>query len=174
MKTRTAIYPGTFDPITMGHADIIKRAVKIADRLIIAVAIDTAKTPIFSLDERTSMARQDVDAILSEQDAKKVEVVGFDGLLVNFAAEREACLIVRGLRAVSDFEYEFQMACMNSKLNSNVQTVFLPASEHTHFIASRFVKEISKLGGNVDGLVSKNVERKLKEYYWSDKLEHRV
>lgn len=163
--TRTGIYPGTFDPITMGHMDIIKRAVKIADRLIIAVAADTAKTPIFSLADRVKMVRQDADNILSKSEASKIEVVGFEGLLVNFAADHNASLIIRGLRAVSDFEYEFQMAGMNAKLNQNIQTVFLPASEHTHFIASRFVKEISRLGGDVDGLVSKNVESHLKTFF---------
>ena len=165
MTARTGIYPGTFDPITMGHIDIIKRAVKIVDRLIIAVAVDTAKTPIFSLDDRALMVRKDVNALLSKHEAANIEVVGFEGLLVNFAAEHKASLIIRGLRAVSDFEYEFQMSGMNAKLNPNIQTVFLPASEHTHFIASSFVKEISKLGGNVDGLVSKNVEKNLKKYF---------
>lgn len=165
MATRAGIYPGTFDPITVGHVDIIKRAVKIVDCLIISVAADTAKTPIFSLDDRVEMVRRDVDDILSKEDAAKVKVVGFEGLLVNFAAEHGAGIIIRGLRAVSDFEYEFQMAGMNAKLNHDIQTVFLPASEHTHFIASRFVKEIIRLGGVVEGLVSKNVEKKLKIYY---------
>ena len=162
---RTGIYPGTFDPITMGHVDIIKRATKIVDRLVIAVAMDTAKTPIFSLDERVSLVRQDVDALLPKEDAEKVEVVGFEGLLVNFASEHNAEIIIRGLRAVSDFEYEFQMAGMNSKLNQDVQTVFLPASEQTHFVASRLVKEIVRLGGDIDSMVSKNVEKKLKEFF---------
>lgn len=165
MATRTGIYPGTFDPITVGHIDIIKRAAKIVDRLVIAVAADTAKTPIFSLRERVNMVKQDVENILPKKEAGKVEVVGFEGLLVNFAAEHGAGLIIRGLRAVSDFEYEFQMAGMNAKLNHDIQTVFLPASEHTHFIASRFVKEIVRLGGGVEGLVSKNVEKRLKKYY---------
>ena len=165
MTTKAGIYPGTFDPITVGHIDIIKRAVKIVNKLIIAVAADTAKTPIFSLSERCSMVRQDIDDILSKEDAAKIEVVGFEGLLVNFAAEHNAGLIIRGLRAVSDFEYEFQMAGMNAKLNHDIQTVFLPASEHTHFIASRFVKEIIRLGGGAPGLVSNNVEARLKKYY---------
>lgn len=149
----------------MGHMDIIKRAVKIVDKLIIAVAADTAKTPIFSLVKRVEMVKVDVNNILPKEEAVKIEVVGFEGLLVNFAADHNASLIIRGLRAVSDFEYEFQMSGMNAKLNQNVQTVFLPASEHTHFIASRFVKEISRLGGDVEGLVSKNVESHLKVYY---------
>ncbi|MDA0780915.1 MAG: pantetheine-phosphate adenylyltransferase [Rickettsiales bacterium] len=160
MPNRTAVYPGTFDPITLGHKDIIKRAVKIVDKLIIAVAVDTAKTPIFSLDERVEMVKADVADINSN-----IEVVGFEGLLVNFARDNGAGIIIRGLRAVSDFEYEFQMSGMNSKMNPDIQTVFLPASESTHFIASRFVKEIVRLGGNVDELVSENVKNNLTKYY---------
>jgi len=165
MAKRSGIYPGTFDPITSGHVDIIKRAVKIVDRLIIAVAADTAKTPIFSIPQRVELVKQDVFDALPAEESAKIEVIGFEGLLVNFAAEHNAALIIRGLRAVSDFEYEFQMAGMNAKLNNEIQTVFLPASEHTHFIASRFVKEIVRLGGVVDGLVSPNVEKKLKQHY---------
>jgi pantetheine-phosphate adenylyltransferase len=165
MAKRSGIYPGTFDPITVGHMDIIKRAVKIVDRLIVAVAADTAKTPIFALPLRVELVKQDVMENLPREESAKIEVIGFEGLLVNFAAEHDASLIIRGLRAVSDFEYEFQMAGMNAKLNHNIQTVFLPASEHTHFIASRFVKEIARLGGVVEGLVSKNVESKLKAHY---------
>ncbi|PIR39497.1 MAG: pantetheine-phosphate adenylyltransferase [Alphaproteobacteria bacterium CG11_big_fil_rev_8_21_14_0_20_39_49] len=160
MPNRTAVYPGTFDPITLGHKDIIKRAVKIVDKLIIAVAVDTAKTPIFSLDERVEMVKADVADISSN-----IEVVGFEGLLVNFARDNGAGIIIRGLRAVSDFEYEFQMSGMNSKMNPDIQTVFLPASESTHFIASRFVKEIVRLGGDVDELVSENVKNNLTNYY---------
>jgi pantetheine-phosphate adenylyltransferase len=157
-----AVYPGTFDPITMGHVDIIKRAVKIVDKLIIAVAVDTAKTPIFSLQDRVKMVKEDISGI---KGGAEIEVVGFEGLLVNFAAEQKASIIIRGLRAVSDFEYEFQMSGMNTKMNPDIQTVFLPASESTHFIASRFVKEIVRLGGDVDGMVSESVKKKLKGYY---------
>lgn len=155
-QKRIAVYPGTFDPITFGHMDIIRRAVKIADKLIIAVAVDTAKTPLFSLDERVAMVKDDVAGLKGE-----VEVVGFEGLLVNFANEHKASIIIRGLRAVSDFEYEFQMSGMNSKLEPLIQTVFLPASESTHFIASRFVKEIVRLKGDVDEFVSANVKKRL-------------
>jgi pantetheine-phosphate adenylyltransferase len=165
MANRTGVYPGTFDPITMGHVDIIKRAVQIVDRLVIAVAVDTAKTPIFSLAERVKLVRNDIDSLLPKTESSKVEVVGFEGLLVNFAAEHNASLIIRGLRAVSDFEYEFQMAGMNAKLNQHIQTVFLPASEQTHFVASRLVKEIARLGGKVEGMVSTDVEKKLRKYY---------
>jgi pantetheine-phosphate adenylyltransferase len=160
MPNRTAVYPGTFDPITLGHIDIIKRAVKIVDKLIIAVAIDTSKTPIFSLEERVEMVKSDISTI----DAN-IEVVGFEGLLVNFAKENGAGIIIRGLRAVSDFEYEFQMSGMNSKMNPDINTVFLPASESTHFIASRFVKEIVRLDGDVGELVSENVKNKLLRYF---------
>lgn len=160
MTKKIAIYPGTFDPITVGHMDIIKRATKIFDKLVIAVAKDTSKTPIFSLDERVEMVRQDVESLNFD-----IEVKGFEGLLVNFAKENEAEIIVRGLRAVSDFEYEFQMSGMNTKLSPNIQTIFLPASESTHFIASKFVKQIIKLGGDVKELVSDNVRKQLKDYY---------
>ncbi|MCE3232919.1 MAG: coaD [Rickettsiaceae bacterium] len=156
------VYPGTFDPITFGHVDIIKRAVKIVDKLIIAVAADTSKTPIFSLYDRVEMVKQDIGPYTN---GVEVEVVGFEGLLVNFAKEHEASIIIRGLRAVSDFEYEFQMSGMNTKMNPEIQTVFLPASESTHFIASRFVKEIVRLGGDVDGMVSDKVKKRLVKYY---------
>lgn len=162
MTLRIGIYPGTFDPITNGHIDIIKRALSITDKLIIAVAVDTAKTPIFSLNERVKMVKGDIQEHFPNA---KIEVHGFEGLLVNFAKEHSATIIIRGLRAVSDFEYEFQMSGMNSKLNPNIQTVFLPASESTHFIASRFVKQIVRLGGDVNDLVSKNVARHLEDYY---------
>lgn len=160
MTYRIAVYPGTFDPITAGHLDIIKRALKICDKLIIAIAADTAKTPIFSVKERVLMVENDVELLNGT-----IEVKGFEGLLVNFAKENGASVIIRGLRAVSDFEYEFQMSGMNSKLNPEIQTVFLPASEVTHFIASKFVKQIVNLGGDVKGLVSDAVKEKLLKYY---------
>ena len=155
---KTGIYPGTFDPITFGHLEIIKRALKIVDKLIIAVAKDSAKHPIFSLAERVKLIEQEV-AIINHN--KMIEVVGFEGLLINFAKQKECKIIIRGLRAVSDFEYEFQMFGMNAKLNPDIQTIFLPASESTHFIASRLVKEVARLGGDVSGFVSKNIEQEL-------------
>lgn len=160
---QTAIYPGTFDPITLGHMDIIRRAMKIVDRLVIAVAIDSAKTPLFSLDDRVSMVKADVQPLVDG--GADIAVKGFEGLSVNFARSHEANILIRGLRAASDFEYEFQMAGMNSKLDSTVQTVFLPASEGNHFIASRVVKEVARLGGDISGLVSSEVAKRLSHYF---------
>ncbi|MCD6035577.1 MAG: coaD [Rickettsiales bacterium] len=158
-----AIYPGTFDPITVGHESIIRRALKIADKLIIAIAADTAKTPIFNLDERVEMVKESLKPLTMP--GKTLEVKGFEGLLVDFAKRNGASVIIRGLRAVSDFEYEFQMSCMNTRLSPDIETIFLPASEDTHFIASRFVKEIARLNGDISELVSSNVAQKLNAYY---------
>lgn len=158
-KTKIAIYPGTFDPITFGHLDIIKRASEIVDHLIIAVAKDTAKNPLFTMSERVELVKNEVANLGSDT---KISVEQFEGLLVDFAARKNARLIIRGLRAVSDFEYEFQMFGMNSKLNPAIQTIFLPASENNHFIASKFVKEVARLGGDVTKFVSLDVVKKLK------------
>ncbi len=158
--TKIAVYPGTFDPITNGHMDIIRRASLIFDHLIVAVAKDTSKNPLFDVEERRSMVQNE---IFDYEFDCFVEVKYLDGLLVNFAEKNSASVIVRGLRAVSDFEYEFQMYGMNSKLNNNVQTIFLPASENNNYIASRLVKEAARLGGNIENFVSPNVEQKLKE-----------
>lgn len=164
MVKRIGIYPGTFDPITLGHRDIIERAMRLVDVLIIAVAADSAKTPVFSLEERVALVQKDVDSLVKKS-GTKVEVRGFEGLLIQFARENKASLIIRGLRAVSDFEYEFQMFGMNYRLDSEIQTVFLPASETTHFIASRFVKEIARLGGDITSFVSPHVARALKRVF---------
>lgn len=157
---RTAIYPGTFDPITFGHTDIIKRACQLFDYLIIAAAKDSYKNPLFTLDERISLIEEEIKAFSK---TTKISVEKFDGLLVDFAQKKKSKVIIRGLRAVSDFEYEFQMFGMNAKLNSEIQTIFLPASENHHFIASRLVKEVTRLGGDVSKFVSKNVEEKLRK-----------
>lgn len=156
---RIAIYPGTFDPITFGHLDIIKRAIQIVDHLIIAVAKDSAKKPLFSMDERAKIIKEEIEAFNHSQ----ISVMTFEGLLVDFAKNQNATIIIRGLRAVSDFEYEFQMSAMNSKLNGEIQTIFLPASEDYHFTASKLVKEIARLNGDVSQFVSDNVSKKLRE-----------
>lgn len=160
---RIAIYPGTFDPITVGHFDIIKRALHVADRLVVAVALDTGKEPVFDLKMRGQLVEHDLEML--GKDAHRVDVKVFSGLLVNFAEEVGANLIVRGLRAVSDFETEFQMACMNARLKPDMETVFLTASEDTHFISSRFVKQIARLGGDVSSFVSPNVAQHLKAHF---------
>ena len=166
MTERIGIYPGTFDPITNGHRDIIQRALRVVDRLVIGVALDTGKQPMFGIDDRAALVREDVQAL--GEDAARVAVHGFSGLLVQFAQEHKAQLLIRGLRAVSDFEYEFQMACMNTKLDPQLETVFLTASESTHFVSSRFVKQIARLGGDISGLVAPHVEAALKQYFASE------
>ena len=150
----TAIYPGTFDPITNGHSDLVQRASRIFDRVILAVATgsqDGAKQPVFSVDERVSMAK-DVLA-----DVANVEVIQFDGLLVDFVAKQDAQVILRGLRAVSDFEYEFQLASMNRHLNEKVETMFLTPAEQYSYISSSLVREIASLGGDVSPFVHEEV-----------------
>lgn len=159
MAERIGIYPGTFDPITNGHMDIIRRALKVVDKLIIGVALDTGKSPAFDLEWRAKLVRGDIESL--GDDAGRIQVEPFSGLLVNFAKEYNATLLIRGLRAVSDFEYEFQMANINSKLHSEVETIFLTASESTHFVSSRFVKQICKLGGDISKFVSPHVKKEL-------------
>lgn len=160
---KVGIYPGTFDPITNGHLDIIQRAMKVVDVLIIAIAADTNKTPMFSQQERAAMVQQEVSKFNTAE--KRIEAQAFTGLLVNFAKESSSSLIIRGLRAVSDFEYEFQMSCMNSKLAPSIETVFLPASDKTQFISSRFVKEIARLGGDIHSFVPHHVAENLINYF---------
>ena len=159
---RTGLYPGTFDPPTSGHLDIIKRALHVVDRLIMGVAINAGKSPMFGLDERVSMVRKSI-VDLGGDAASRVDVRPFDSLLMHFTKECGATIIIRGLRAVSDFEYEFQMAGMNAHLEPNVETVFLMASEQTQFISSRLVKEICTLGGDISDFVPKNVKEQLLE-----------
>jgi pantetheine-phosphate adenylyltransferase len=164
MTERIAIYPGTFDPITKGHMDVIRNSLSICDRLIIAVAEDIPKTPIFTAQQRAEMVYND---LVLEGLSDRVTTVPFGGLLIDFAQKNNATLLIRGLRAVSDFEYEFQLAGMNAKLCADVQTVFLPASGKHQFLASRLVKEVARLGGDVSEFVSPHVVAKLKEYYAS-------
>lgn len=149
---RTGVYPGTFDPITLGHMDIIRRGAKLVDRLVIGVTTNPAKSPMFSVEERMAMVRREIAGISGD-----IDVVSFDSLLMDFAEREGAALIVRGLRAVADFEYEYQMAGMNQQLNSRVETVFLMADVSLQPIASRLVKEIALYGGDVGKFVSPGV-----------------
>ncbi len=162
MTKRTALYPGTFDPMTLGHLDIMKRASNLCDKLVIAVAINRSKSPLFALDERVEMVENVVEPF---RDYVDVEVLPFEGLLIHFVEKVGASMIVRGLRAVSDFEYEFQMAGMNDRLNPDIETVFLMADPQYQTIASRLVKEIARLGGDVSQFVTPEVELRLKDKY---------
>ena len=155
----TAIYPGTFDPITNGHSDIIMRAARLFDRVVVAVAGSTSKTTAFTTDQRTDMARRVLAPF------KNVEVTSFTGLVVDHAKAQGAMVIIRGLRAVSDFEYEFQMAGMNRHLNDAVETIFLTPSEHLNYISSSLVREIANLGGDVTRFVHADVARALQHRY---------
>ena len=153
---RVAIYPGTFDPVTRGHEDLVRRAASLFDRLILAIAESPSKRPLFDLAERVELAQE----VLG--DIKNVEIVGFNSLLMNFVHDQGAKVIVRGLRAVSDFEYEFQMAGMNRSQYPEVETVFLTPGEQHMFISATMVREISRLGGNVSKFVQPCVEKRLR------------
>jgi pantetheine-phosphate adenylyltransferase len=152
MPERTAVYPGTFDPVTNGHLDIIERATRLCSHLVVGVAINIGKGPLFPFEERVELVQAETEAI-AERTGTRIEVVPFEGLLIAFARAMGARMIVRGLRAVSDFDYEFQMAGMNHRLDPEIETVFLMASETHQFISSRFVKEIARLGGDVSSFV---------------------
>jgi pantetheine-phosphate adenylyltransferase len=153
---RIAVYPGSFDPLTNGHVDIIRRGSRLFDLIIVAILVNAEKRPLFSVEERVDMARE---AFAGEPN---VEVDTFDGLLVEFARRRHVNVIVRGLRAVSDFEYEMQMALMNRHLNESAETVFMMPAEQYSYVSSRLVKEVAALGGSVTGLVPEHVEARLK------------
>jgi pantetheine-phosphate adenylyltransferase len=157
MKEDTAIYPGTFDPITNGHLSVINRGLKIFDRLIVAILTNPNKVPLFSLSERLCMIK---DVLHSED---RVEVDAFDGLLVDYAVSRNSTVILRGMRAMSDFETEFQMALMNKKLNRNVQSIFLMTDYKWFYTSSTIIKEAASMGGDVSGLVPGIVSQKLRE-----------
>ena len=159
-ERRDGVYPGTFDPLTNGHFDIISRATRVVDRLIIAVAVNAGKDPLFTLEERVAMMVEEA-ADITGGDEVRIEVRPFDNLLTDFVAQVGARVIIRGLRAVSDFEYEFQMAGMNARLNPEVETVFLMASDRHQFISSHLVKEIGWLGGEVSHFVSPRVRERL-------------
>lgn len=156
---KIGVYPGSFDPITNGHIDIIKRAVKLLDKLIVAVVKNPNKTPLFSFKERMNILKNTL------KNVPKVEIASFSGLLVNFLKHNKANVIIKGLRALSDFEFEFQMALMNRQLDANIETIFLMTSSRYTFLSSSSVKEISSLGGSIKGLVPPYVESKLKEKF---------
>ncbi len=158
MVQRIGLYPGTFDPITNGHLDIIKRAVKLVDRLVIGVAINAGKGPLFSLEERVALVMQEAAPLAGPSE---IIAMPFDSLLMHFAEQVGATVIVRGLRAVSDFEYEFQMTAMNQQLNRHIETVFLMADPRHQAIASKLVKEIATLGGDVSAFVTPHVAERL-------------
>lgn len=157
MATRIGIYPGTFDPITLGHADIIRRGSKLVDKLIIGVTTNPSKNPMFSTEERFAMVEREIAAMGLDN----VEVVGFNALLVKFARKMGANVLIRGLRAVADFEYEYQMAGMNQQLDDDIETVFLMADVSLQPIASKLVKEIALFGGDITPFVSKDVREEV-------------
>lgn len=158
MNNQIAVYPGTFDPITLGHIDVVKRAAPLFTKLIIAVAGDsTTKNPLFSVEDRVDMAHHSIKRIKHQN----IIVTSFSGLLVNFAKKNKATVIIRGIRAVSDFEHEFMLAYMNHKLNNKIHTILLPSTESGNFISSSFVKEIAKLGGSIKDFVTDYVANKL-------------
>ena len=152
---RTVIYPGSFDPLTNGHLDLVQRAAKLFDRVVVAVAKNADKTPLFSLSERLELVKQSIGHL------PNVEADAFDGLLVNYVVRKNASAIVRGLQAISDFEFEFQLALMNRKLNANVETIFMMPKDTYTFLSSRIVKEIARLGGDVSVFVPAHVQTAL-------------
>ena len=159
MNAKTAIYPGTFDPITNGHLSILTRALKIFDKLTIAILNNPQKAPLFSLDERISLIKQVL------KDKPNIEIDSFDGLLVDYVVQKGSNVIIRGLRALSDFEYEFQLALMNRKLNRDVQSIFLMTDYKWFYTSSTIIKEAASLGGDISGLVPPIICEKLKEKF---------
>ena len=159
MIERIGLYPGSFDPITNGHMDIIRRSLKIVDKLIVGIAVNDSKSEYFSTEERQQIIEEDIENIgLSG----KIKIHSFEGLLMNYAKNIGASVIIRGLRAVSDFEYEFQMTGMNARLEPSIETVFLMSSENQHFISSKLVKEVFKFNGDISSFVSANVLKNMK------------
>lgn len=156
----TAIYPGSFDPLTFGHLDVVERSSRLFDRVVMAIITNPQKSPLFTVEERREIIRDIVTPRFSN-----VEVDVFHGLLVDYAQRKGAQVIVRGIRAVTDYEYEFQMALMNRRLEPRIETVFMMPAENYSYLSSRLVKEIAELGGSVEGLVPKSVEERLKERY---------
>lgn len=161
MTKRIAVYPGSFDPLTNGHLDIIERGARIFDKLIVAIAKNSRKTSLFNVDERMGMIEQSVSHL------PKVTVDEFEGLTVKYAISKNACAILRGLRAVADFEYELQMANMNRKISANIETMFMMTSDKCFFVSSQNVKEVARLGGDVKGLVPSQVLEKVMKKFSS-------
>lgn len=159
MDKKTAIYPGSFDPLTNGHMDIIKRGLRMFDKIIVAILHNPAKQALFTIEERMEMLKE------SLKGHGNIEIDSFQGLLVDYAVQKRACAILRGMRAVSDFEYEFQMALMNRRLNRDVQTVFLMTGLRWIFTSSSIIKEAARFGGNIDGMVPAIVSQKVKEKF---------
>tara|TARA_B100000579_G_scaffold350550_1_gene304389 strand:+ start:1183 stop:1671 length:489 start_codon:yes stop_codon:yes gene_type:complete len=161
---KTAIYPGTFDPITYGHIDVIKKSLKVFDKVVVATTDNVNKNYYFSIDERISIINNSLFKDL-KLNKKKIQVIPFDTLTINLCKKYNASVIIRGLRAVSDFEYEFQLAGMNKKLNANIETMFLMSDVENQIISSKFVKEITKLGGNINKFVTKSTVKMLKDKF---------
>ena len=164
MVERIGVYPGTFDPITSGHMEVVRRSMRLVDQLVIGLAINIGKGPLFSLEERMDIVKEDI-AEIAPADRERIRVVPFEGLLIHFARQVNASVIIRGLRAVSDFEYEIQMANMNARMEPNVETIFLMASDRHQFISSSLVKDIARLGGDTSQFVSKKVFQRLKDKF---------
>ena len=163
-QERIGVYPGTFDPITSGHMEVVRRSMRLVDKLVIGPAISIGKGPLFSLEERMEIIKDDIEDF-SPADRSRIQIVPFEGLLIHFAREVGASVIIRGLRAVSDFEYETQMANMNARMEPNIETIFLMASDRHQFIASSLVKDIARRGGDTSQFVSKKVFERLKKKF---------
>jgi pantetheine-phosphate adenylyltransferase len=161
---RTGVYPGTFDPITSGHTEVVRRSLRLVDRLVIGPFVNIGKGPLFSLQERIDIIKEDIEDF-AQSDKGRIQVLPYEGLLIHFAREVGASVIIRGLRAVSDFEYEIQMANMNARMEPDIETIFLMASDRHQFISSSLVKDIARLGGDTSQFVSKKVFQRLKAKY---------
>jgi len=157
--SKKAIYPGTFDPLTFGHLDLIKRGLKVSDELIVAVAVSMDKAPLFSLEERLKMLKE------ATKDLKRVTVESFEGLIIEYAKKKHVTMVIRGLRMISDFEYEFQMALTNRKIEEGIETVFMMPNESYSYLSSKLIKEVARLGGDLKAFVPGFVEKRLKEKY---------